>query len=115
MALTCFSGQVPPSLNGYPGKGRGPHPGHRPGHGREEGRTGKVSAILYDRFGDFKGFRLRTESGEELAFHAHEPDLESLIRRAWEERWLITVEPSGHDHHWPRAVILRRPGQRIGP
>ena len=109
------SQQVPPSLTGYhPGKGKGPRPGHGPGHGREEGWTGKVSAILYNRFGDFQGFRLRTETGEEHVFHAHEPDMEALIRRAWEERWLITVEPSGHDHHWPRAVLLREPGLRIG-
>jgi hypothetical protein len=101
------SQDVPPSLSGYPGKHRPPEP--EPGHGLGEGHTGKVEAMLYDRFGDFEGFVLRTESGEELCFHGHEPRVEELVRLAWEERWLITVKFHRHEARWPSAIILRRP------
>jgi hypothetical protein len=102
---------IPPSLGGYPGKGRHPEPEPFPGLG--EGRTGKVEAILYDRFGDFEGFLLRTRSGHELRFHGREPRIEELVRLAWEERWLITVEVAHHDRDWPSAIILRDPAPRL--
>lgn len=95
--------QIPPSLTGY-------HPG--PVHGvgeRHDEFTGKVIAIIYDRFGDFEGFRLLTEEGHEESFRGREPHVESLVYRAWEERILITVRLHEHDRHWPAAIIYRRP------
>jgi hypothetical protein len=94
---------IPPSLTGY-------HPGpvHGVGKGREE-FTGKVIAIIYDRFGDFEGFRLLTEEGHEMSFRGREPEVESLIYRAWEERILITVLVHSHERHWPASIIYRRP------
>jgi len=95
--------QIPPSLTGY-------HPG--PVHGvgeRHEEFAGKVIAIIYDRFGDFEGFRLLTEEGHEESFRGREPHVESLVYRAWEERILITVRVHAHDRHWPAAIIYRRP------
>jgi hypothetical protein len=103
------SQQVPPSLTGFQGKGKGRGPGHQ----HYEGRTGKVSAIFYDGFGDFDGFELQTESGDEQRFHGREPRVEELIRLAWEERWLITVQVTKHDRHWARGVVLRRPAPEI--
>jgi hypothetical protein len=94
---------IPPSLTGYH-----PGPAHGLGKGHEE-FTGKVIAITYDRFGDFEGFRLLTEEGHEMAFHGREPEVESLIYRAWEERILITVRVHTHDRHWPASIIYRRP------
>jgi hypothetical protein len=94
---------IPPSLTGY-------HP--EPAHGLDKGReefTGKVIAIIYDRFGDFEGFRLLTEEGHEMSFRGREREVESLIYRAWEERILITVRVHSHDRHWPASIIYRRP------
>jgi hypothetical protein len=95
--------QIPPSLTGYH-----PQPVHGLGKGHEE-FTGKVIAIIYDRFGDFEGFRLITEEGHEVSFHGREPEVESLIYRAWEERILITVRVHSDDRHWPASIIYRRP------
>jgi hypothetical protein len=109
--LSGHSVDIPPSLGGYPGKGRRPEPEPFPGLG--EGRTGKVEAIFYDRFGDFEGFLLRTEAGHELRFHGREPRIEELVRLAWEGRWLITVEIQHHERHWPAIIILRRPAHGL--
>ncbi|MFZ0318349.1 MAG: sialidase family protein [Candidatus Sulfotelmatobacter sp.] len=95
-------GQIGPSPSGYiPSL-----PGHVPG---EECRefTGKVVGIVYDRFGDFRGFRLVTEKGHEHSFHGREREMESLIYRAWLEEILITVVIEGSDHHWPNSIIYR--------
>ncbi len=95
--------QIPPSLTGY-------HPGPVHGLGKaHEEFTGKVIAIVYDRFGDFEGFRLLTEEGHEISFRGREAEVESLIYRAWEERILITVRVHSHDTHWPASIIYRRP------
>ena len=102
---------IPPSLGGFPGPVKHPRPEPFPGIG--EGHTGVVEAIFYDRFGGFEGFVLRTESGHELRFHGHEPRIEQLVRLAWDERWLITVETQHHHPHWPSAVILRRPARGL--
>jgi hypothetical protein len=58
--------QIPPSLHGYP-------KGHRPGEGggREEGERGaigKVTGVVYDRFGDF-GYVIRFGIDHGAAFH----------------------------------------------
>jgi hypothetical protein len=88
------------------------HVEHRPGEpGEEAGErlisfTGKVSALVYDRFGDFVGFRLDTEDGERN-FHSREPEVEALSRRAWAERIRITVLAERHDQEHPMTLILR--------
>ncbi len=96
---------IPPSLTGYHPGPVHPHPLREPW----EEFTGKVIAIIYDRFGDFEGFRLLTEHGHEESFRGREPEVESLVYRAWEERILITVRVHEHDRHWPAAIIYRRP------
>ena len=53
-----------------------------PDHAREHCWTGKVMELCYDRFGDFEGFAMRTETGEERRFHAHERNIEELVYRA---------------------------------
>lgn len=42
-------------------------------------RSGKVNGIEYDRFGDFEGFALLTEHGEEHLFRATEINVEELV------------------------------------
>jgi hypothetical protein len=43
--------------------------------------TGKVSSLIFDRFGDFEGFVLETERGRRR-FESRERDVEILIERA---------------------------------
>jgi hypothetical protein len=57
------AGSIKPSPTGVPPAPAGDHKGH----GEERiAWTGKISAIVYDQFGDFEGFRLATEDGERL-------------------------------------------------
>src|SRR5271169_6539404 len=55
---------IRPSPTGVPAPSGQPGPGL----GTDE-LTGKVAALIYDRFGDFEGFLLMTEGGSEHAFH----------------------------------------------
>ena len=112
------TGEVP----GWPtrGKGGGQH-GGEPGHGShsDEGHgfgllegyysTGKVTGVIYNRFGDFDGFILLTESGHEVTFRGREQEIEDLVHRAWLERTVITVYADEHDLRWPKYIVLRRP------
>ena len=70
------------------------------------GFTGKISGIVYDRFGDFVGFRLDTEDGERH-FHSREHEVEALVQRAWMERILTTVLAEPHDPDRPMKLVLR--------
>ena len=83
---------IPPSLGGYrPGKGRGHHESGE----RRRAFTGKVVSLVYDRFGDFRGFVLDTEDGDRR-FVAREPAIERVVNRAWAERILTTVYVERH-------------------
>lgn len=55
--------------------------GHWDGdHDRERHAfRGKVNGIVYDRFGDFEGFALLAEHGEEHLFRATEINVEELV------------------------------------
>ena len=83
-----------------------PHPVHP--HEKEHRFVGKVEGIIYDRFGDFEGFLLRTEYGEEKFFHGHESHVEDLVLDAWNQRMLISVTVDGHSD-WPAKIVLLRP------
>ncbi len=95
--------EVPPSPIGYqpPTTGPGEHAG-------EHDYTGKVTGLFYDRFGDFEGFDLRTEGGEQHSFRAREHNLEELVYRAWVERFVITLRVRASDVHRVVSVTLRR-------
>jgi hypothetical protein len=71
--------------------------------------TGKVTGVIYNRFGDFDGFILLTESGHEVTFRGREQEIEDLVHRAWLERTVITVYADEHDLRWPKYIVLRRP------
>jgi hypothetical protein len=71
--------------------------------------TGKVSGLRYDRFGDFEGFLLVTEAGDERSFRSQEQDIEEIVRKAWVERILMSVFVHHHDPHCPASIVLRRP------
>ena len=80
---------------------------HHHTHGAEE-FTGKVEGLLYDRFGDFEGFLLRTEHGHEHRFHATERAIEERVREAWEDRIVISVRVHRHHPSIPVSIVLRR-------
>jgi hypothetical protein len=63
---------------------------------------------VYDRFGDFERFHLRTEAGHDLHFHSHEAEIERLVKYAWEKRVVVTVFAHHHDPFVPVSIILRR-------
>ncbi len=97
-----------------PAPGRGHGPGHRPGDGHDHRHeaTGKVDGVVYDRFGDFEGFRLLTEEGHERAYHSSEAEIEALARYSWAGRVVITVLSQEHDPVRPARIILRRAPRR---
>jgi hypothetical protein len=103
--------QILPSPTGTvdrlrPGPGRGPG---RPGRDECMEHTGKIGGLVYDRFGDFEGFVLRTEHGSQR-FHSREEDIELLVREAWRESLRLRVwsEP-GEPRHVSSIVILQPP------
>ena len=77
------------------------HPGHHEA-------TGKISGVVYDRFGDFEGFCLLTEEGHERCYRSCEADVEALVRYAWAERIVVTVIALAHQSEQPAKIILRR-------
>jgi Pro-kumamolisin, activation domain len=100
------AGAIPAAPSGYY-----PSPSAKTGHGgsgRDHGCTGKIVGLVYDSFGDFEGFLLETERGEERSFKSTEAPVEALVRSAWEDRILVTVVA---DHHRPErvaSIVLRR-------
>jgi hypothetical protein len=98
---------IPPSDTGrVPGEGPGPE--HPVGPGRKHQATGKVVAIHYDRFGDFSGFTILAESGDERLFRAAEPAIENLVREAWVERSAVRVFSDERDSERVDHLILLR-------
>ena len=101
-AMGGVASKIPPSPDGY----QPPSPVTiKHAH---EGFTGKVVGIRYDRFGDFEGFDLLTEEGNEHWFRGHEPKVEELINKAWIERTLISVFVEPHKPNFPASIVLRR-------
>jgi len=98
---------------GPPGRG-GEEPSPVGEHGHEA--IGKVEAVIYDRFGDFEGFRLLTEQGHERFYLSRQAEIEALVRYAWVERVVIAVVSERHEPERPVKVILcRAPPQPLRP
>ena len=97
---------IPPSQVGNVA-GEGPSPYPIVIH-KERECTGKVVAIHYDRFGDFHGFVVLTESGHERLFLATEHAVEELVREAWVERTVVRVFSNEHDLERPDRLVLLR-------
>lgn len=112
-------GKIGPSQGGFTSGGDGgkhDHHHHHHHHHREECRewTGKVVSVIYDRFGDFEGFVLETEEGHEHCFHGREPEIERLVRYAWDDRAVISVFVERHCLERPVSIVLRRSPKRLG-
>ena len=93
------AGSIPASPGGY-----------QPVPARQDGRcaVGKVTGVVYDRFGDFAGFWLCTEAGEERRYHATEARIESIARFAWAERVVIEVRAAASHPAEPSEIVLLR-------
>ncbi len=108
-------GSIGPSQGGFNSGGNGKthhHPHHH--EGKCEEYTGKVVSVIYDRFGDFEGFVLVTEEGHEHCFRGREPEIERLVRYAWDDRAVITVFVEKHSPEWPVSIVLRRSPKSLG-
>jgi hypothetical protein len=102
-------GGDPGAIEPSPWGSYGPPPeGH--GHRHHHEATGKISGVVYDRFGDFEGFCLRTEEGHERAYRCREEEMEILVRYAWAERVVVTVIAEDDE---PARIILRRRPLRL--
>jgi hypothetical protein len=94
------TGTVPQPGGGRPGRGRGPEARH--------GYTGKISGLIFDRYGDFDGFVLDTAEREHK-FFSREKDMEELAARVWRERLLITVWAERDEPHRPMSILVHQP------
>jgi hypothetical protein len=77
-------------------------------HPKRHQHTGKVSGLVYDRFGDFEGFTLDTEDGDRV-YATREREIASLAERAWRERLRVTVVSDDCDPERPVTIIVRHP------
>ncbi|HEV8324327.1 MAG TPA: hypothetical protein VG389_22105 [Myxococcota bacterium] len=75
--------------------------------------TGKVAALLFDRFGDFEGFVLDTEHGDRR-YLSREKNVAELADRAWRERLRITVCARRHAPHRPESITVHHPPHSFG-
>jgi hypothetical protein len=98
---------IPPSQVGNV-TGPDPYPGSGGGHIVERESTGKIVEITFDRFGDFRGFVIETESGHERRFHATEAAIERIVREAWVERSVLKVVVTDSRPEDPERLILLR-------
>ncbi len=96
---------IPASAAGYPARAAMSRSGLPPG---DVEFRGKVTGLIYDRFGDFEGFTMKTERGAEERFRCNERAIEELMRRAWLERYVIVVITSEAEPHVPVSIVTRR-------
>lgn len=92
------------------GDGRRKPPHHEE---RREAFTGKIAALIFDRFGDFEGFLLDTEDGERK-FFSREKDVAELAELVWRDRLRITVWVERDESHRPKTVIVHQPPAVFG-
>ena len=110
--------QVLPSPTGHwrehgGGKGRGE--GHGAGRGHRRGEdcdalefTGKITALIHDRFGDFEGFLLeQRRSGEIARFRSRQLGIAEVAERAWQWQTTVSVFADRERREVPAAIVLR--------
>jgi hypothetical protein len=88
----------------------GPEPRPEPRSGRIR-RTGKIERLIYDRFGDFEGFTLETDTGSEATFYSRERRMAELARWAWQARIRATVLAPHREPQIPVQIVLHAPGE----
>jgi hypothetical protein len=75
-------------------------------HHRHEEFIGKIAGLIYDHFGDFKGFLLETRDSHVHRFASRETRMECLVREAWEKRATVWVTVDSHRPCCPLEVIV---------
>ncbi|HEY5368119.1 MAG TPA: hypothetical protein VIJ75_03940 [Hanamia sp.] len=98
------SASIKPSFNGVPFRPKD----QKKSCDEEIEYIGKVTELIYDRFGDFEGFILDTEDGG-IKFKAREPEIEQVIKRAWAERIVTKIFVELDALHLPKEIILCSP------
>jgi hypothetical protein len=106
------SGAIPASPTGSlptgpkpPAKGTPPPPTST----HHDEWTGKIRVLVYDRFGDFEGFRLETEAGKHVTFWSREAEIAELAKWAWEARCRMTVLAPKSEPFVPERLLLHAP------
>jgi hypothetical protein len=94
-----------------PGKWTGSEDGtYSPDHYES---CGKIEELIFDRFGDFEGFRLETETGSRVAFHSRKRDLAEVVRWAWQTQLRVTVIAWKREPHVPSRILLHAPSSPL--
>jgi hypothetical protein len=107
--VKVFGGDPTHILPSPTGEGRRKHRCHEePEHKEFRAFTGKITGLIFDRFGDFEGFVVDTEDGEHK-FFSREKEIEELAERVWAERLRITVFADRDEPQRPRSIIVREP------
>jgi hypothetical protein len=101
--IRAFGGD-PDSVHPSP-SGHGPAPQGPEKEREQEGFTGKVSRLLYDCFGDFEGFELRS-CDERKRFVSHDRGVERVVLTACREDLRLTVLYELATHHPKRLFLL---------
>ena len=68
--------------------------------------VGKVESLTYDRFGDFESFTIETAHSEMRRFESRERRVEELVKKAWEDRTLVSVEAESWGSHRLQSISL---------
>ncbi len=100
--LPSPTGQVPGWHVPQPSPGGG-HGGHG---GMIEEVTGKIEGIIYDRFGDFEGFVLESESGRRHRFASREEPMLRVARAALNRRARVTVMSERDRPHEAMRIVV---------
>jgi hypothetical protein len=87
----------------------------RPGREDRFRYTGKIAALIFDHFGDFEGFILETQHGEEHKFFSCEKDMEELAERVWSERLRISVWSDRDQPQRPLTITVLQPPAHFRP
>jgi hypothetical protein len=105
---------VLPSPYGWPKRHHEPepHPGPRPPGEERHGYSGKITGLVFDRFGDFEGFILETEE-EERCYYTREREIETIAERAWRERLRIKVLAERDEPKRADSIIILKPPVHI--
>jgi hypothetical protein len=80
--------------------------GVRPPVAGQVERTGKIEGLIYDRFGDFEGFVLRSDSGARLTFHTRERHFAELAGWVWRSQIRVTIFARDHETREPERILL---------
>jgi hypothetical protein len=78
---------------------------------------GKVCGLEFGEKGEFEGFILRVERGEErgheVTFQSHDRKIEEIVDRAWREEALIDIFSEEEEPRHVYKIVFRGPLVKI--